>query len=431
MFKALWISVWIGSMSALWAVDGYAPVRFQTPSGSQGAWVSLPDVAMIDVSLVWDAGARREEQPGLAYLTGKLLDQGSVGLDRASLARGFESVGARCNVAVDMDQAIWHCRMLSDPAYREGAIAMWARALKAPLFAQAMVLEKKQEMQTAWQALAQNPATLASMQFKKALYADHPYARHVLGGDGAAVALDGKMAKRFYQRFYAANHAWVVITGDITQKDAMAMANRLSASMPKASASLPEVPPVLPNKAATMHIEKPLTQTTWFFGTLAPKYNDDAWWALHVGNQILGGGMQSRLFKAIREDKGYAYYAGSNFTRLFDRGAFYAIFQARSQVAKAAAILAKQTLETFVAKGPTDQEVAWSKNVIANGFYGVMSQNGSRHQALVRGLFYGLPDDYWDGYLARLQKVGRADVQQAFAAMWQQGKHVEVSVGGK
>src|SRR5205814_4650009 len=137
---------------------------------------------------------------------------------------------------------------------------------------------------------------------------------------------------------------------------------------------------------------------------------------LFVGNYILGGGgFVSRLYKEVREKRGYAYSAYSYFLPLAARGPFLLGLQTRNDQADEALAQARAVLEEFLRKGPTQAELAAAQRGLVGGFpLRIDSNRKLLEQASVIG-FYGLPLDWLNRFSANVQAVTLEGVRAAFA----------------
>jgi predicted Zn-dependent peptidase len=131
-----------------------------------------------------------------------------------------------------------------------------------------------------------------------------------------------------------------------------------------------------------------------------------------VMNRILGGGPAARLFRNIREDKGYTYGVSSSFSATEFTNHFIASSSVRTEVTGPAI---SEFFNEFKAIRDTpvpEEELENAKRAIVAGFaLSLESANGVLAQRmLVRE--YGLPEDYWDSYPEKIMKVTAADVQR-------------------
>jgi hypothetical protein len=93
------------------AADPKAVVNIQHWQTNQGVpvyFVPTPEIPMLDVDVVFDAGSARDgDKPGLANLTAGMLDEGAGKLNTDQIAEAFDNVGAIYSIDVNQDMALF------------------------------------------------------------------------------------------------------------------------------------------------------------------------------------------------------------------------------------------------------------------------------------------------------------------------------------
>ena len=256
---------------------------------------------------------------------------------------------------------------------------------------------------------------MASIAFYNALYGNHPYAHPESGVIKTVAALKAADLRHFYQKYYVAANAMVVIVGDLTKQQAEQTAEKLVAGLPvgKKPEDLPDV--AMPLKAAQQHIEFPSSQTHVLVGLPGTYRKDPDYFNLYVGNHILGGsGLVSKLFNEVREKRGLAYSASSAFIPMLKPGPFLVSLQTRNdQTAQALQVL-NQTLADFIAKGPTEAELVAAKKNITGGFAMRFDTNKKLASYVAMIGFYDMPLDYLDTFQQKVEQVTVASITDAF-----------------
>jgi zinc protease len=167
--------------------------------------------------------------------------------------------------------------------------------------------------------VANNPEARLSEQIMAALYLNHPYGRPVIGWHQEIEKLNREDALAFYKRFYAPNNATLVIAGDVEANDVREMAERTfgavapQPAIPAKRLRPQEPPPVAPRTVtlADPRVEQPGERRYYLVpsATTAPDESP----ALDVLAQLMGGGSNSYLYRALVVDKPLAVDAGANY----------------------------------------------------------------------------------------------------------------------
>ena len=390
--------------------------HWQTIGGSRVYYVHTEGLPMADIQVVFNAGSASDgQQFGLSALTADLLDTGAGKWNADEIAQRFESVGAQFGVSSSMDTTTVSLRTLTDKTLFDKALETMQVILTKPAFNQADFKREQRRTLSGLKQQEESPAALASIAFYNALYGTHPYAHPESGVIKTVSAFKAADIRHFYQKFYVADNAIVVIVGALSKQQAEQTAEQLLAGLPlgKRPEALPDV--AMPLKATQQHIEFPSSQTHVLVGLPGSYRKDPDYFNLYVGNHILGGsGLVSKLFDEIREKRGLAYSASSNFMPMLKPGPFLISLQTRNdQTAQALQVL-NQTLADFINKGPTEVELTAAKKNITGGFAMRFDTNKELAGYVAMIGFYEMPLDYLDTFQQKTEQVTVASITDAF-----------------
>lgn len=391
--------------------------HWQSASGAQVLFVEDHNIPMLDVAVSVPAGSSSDTaaKSGLASMTHHLLNLGTARLGEDDISRGIADVGAQLAGSLDQDRASLSLRTLSHGAQRAQALAILAEVLQQPVFPEAVLAREKARVIAALREAETQPASIADKAFQKAVFGAHPYGLPVAGEVATVERLTVRDLKDFYAAHYAASRAVVAIMGDVSRAEAGAIAEQLTASLPPpaAQAGLPAVAMQIP--ASEQRIVHPATQSHILIGAPGMSRNDPDYFPLYVGNYVLGGGgFVSRLMNEVREKRGLAYSVYSYFMPMKQPGALQIGLQTKKEQADQALALVRGTLEDFVAKGPTEQELRAAKQNIVGGFPLRIDSNRKILDYLSVIGFYDLPLSYLDDFTANVEKVTVRQIHQAF-----------------
>ncbi len=390
--------------------------HWQATKGSRVYFVPTDSLPMVDIQVVFDAGSARDgAQFGLSALTAGILDTGAGDWNAEEIAQRFESVGANFGVASSIDTASVTLRTLTDKPLFDKAIDTMRMILSKPHFAETDFQREKNRTLAALKQREESPGELANMAFYQAIYGEHPYAHPNLGVLNTVEKFTADDTRHFYQTYFTASNAIVVIVGNLSKTDAEKTANLLVSDLLQGQkpAPLPEVPAL--TKATTQHLEFPSTQTHVLVGETGTYRKDPDYFTLYVGNHILGGGsLVSKLFDEVREKRGLAYSASSAFIPLLKEGVFVASLQTRNDQTTQALDVLNQTLADFVKNGVTETELTAAKNNIIGGFAMRFDTNKELANYVSMIGFYQMPLDYLDTFQQNIQNVTAAQIGETF-----------------
>lgn len=406
--------------------------HWQTPQGARVYFVESRELPMLDIAVDFPAGSARDPagQSGLARLAHGLLDQGAGGLSETAIAHRLADVGAVLSGNFDRDRAGVKLRTLSSARERETALDIFARVLQRPDFPPAVIAREKRRLVASIREAEADPGSVVDKAFFRALYGTHPYARDPEGEPGEIERLTRRDLVRFYRAHYSAPNAVIAIMGDLSRADAEAIADRLAAGLTTA-APLPPLPPPVAPAASEVRLPHPSTQSHVRVGALGIARNDPDFFPLFVGNYVLGGGgFDSQLLKEVRDKRGLAYSAYSYFAPMGVAGPFQLGLQTQGGQTDDALGVARATLVEFIARGPSEAELAQAKANLTGGFPLRIDSNRKILDHLSVIGFYRLPLDYLDTWIDRVNAVDVAAVRDAFSRRLDPGRLVTVVVGG-
>ncbi|WP_343722170.1 pitrilysin family protein [Herbaspirillum seropedicae] len=408
----------LGLLASLPAAAALAIQSWTQPDGARVLFVPNHAIPMLDVSVQFDAGQRRDPagKAGLAELTVASLTRGvtdaSGTLTEAQILDGFADVAAQQHDGAGQDRAGVSLRTLSSPAEREAALTLLARMLAHPSFPQTS-LERDRALAIAnIKEELTKPEVIAEKAFMHAAYGSHPYAMDASEASMQAITREDLQA--FHRAHYVANRAVIALIGDINLEQARAIASALTRELPQ-GAALPALPPVAAPKGSEERIAHPASQSHILIGAPAIQRGDPDFFALTVGNYVLGGGgFVSRLTDEVREKRGLSYSVYSGFSPLAQPGPFQIGLQTKKEQTAEALRVTRATLDKFMQEGPTAAELKAAKDNLAGGFALRIDSNAKLLENLSVIGFYGLPLDYLDHWIERIRAVSVQDVRAAF-----------------
>lgn len=402
-----------------------------TVNGSRVVFVEAHELPIVDVRIVFDAGAARDGgHPGLARLTNALLEEGAGSYTADDIAEGFSELGAEVGADSLRDMAFVSLRSLSDEDKLGRAVELLATMVAEPSFPPSAVERVRVQMRAGLRAIEQSPGRLAERAFYSALYADHPYASPPDGSERSLTAITREDVRQFHARYYVAANAVIAIVGDLSRPQAERLAAQLDTGL-KSGAPAPALPEVEAlGGPVTSRVNYPSAQVHLRMGQPGMSRLDPDYFPLFVGNHVLGGsGLVSLLSEEIREKRGFSYSVYSYFSPMRAEGPFIVGLQTESRQASSALDVARGVIAEYIEHGPTEEELDAAKSNITGGFALRLDSNKKILSNVASIGFYGLPLDYLDTYKARVEAVTPAQVRDAFRRHLQPERMVTVLVG--
>src|SRR5690606_17706842 len=187
-------SVPIAALAKLSSLDNAKPLEvtvpkiqtFKTKAGIPVLFVPTTTLPIVDIDLRFNAGSARDSSIsksgfGIANMTATMLEQGSKRLDENEFTRAVETLGINLSSGAYKDMFIVSLRSLSDDKHLLPVVDLMTQMLSEPSFDEQILARNKARLLVGLQQQKQDPGSLASIAFSKALYGDHPYAHPSVG----------------------------------------------------------------------------------------------------------------------------------------------------------------------------------------------------------------------------------------------------------
>jgi zinc protease len=402
------------------------------PNGLELAVVEMHKVPVVDVQVLLDAGAARDpaDAPGLATFTALMLQQGAGARGALEIADEAAFLGAQLNTTATPDLA---AATLHVPRRRlEPALDLLADVVLRPTFPDSEVVRQRELRGAQLVQQRDEPVAVANIAFPAIVYgAAHPYGHPPNGTDAATAGLARDRVTAFYRAYYRPNAARILVVGDVTLAQARGLVAARFGAWERGD--MPVVAPgtvAAPAARAVYLIDKPgAAQSVIRIGHAGPARTTPDWYPLEVLNTILGGAFTSRLNQNLRETHGYTYGAFSQFAARRLAGAFVALASVVTAKTDSSLVEFLKELRRIREEAVPAAELAKAKAYITLGLPGEFETTGGAAARFRELLTYGLPLDYYDHYIERINAVTAADVQRV-ARQYIDPDHFDIVVVG-
>jgi zinc protease len=353
--------------------------------------------------------------PGVAHFVSRTIDRGTSDYTADQIAEELDSRGVSLGVTINRHVISLICTCLVEDF--DSVLALLAGIVMRPTFPATEVETRRGEIVTLLRQDEDNPATMAAEAMMRALYGDtHPYGRPVRGTLAAIEAVDGPLLQRFHVDRFQPGSLSLAVVGDIDAvraTDAAAKAFGDWKAGPLRNAAVPDAPPASTRRVHVLPMmNKAQADIAYGFTTILrsdPRYY--AYWLMNnvLGQYSLGG----RLGDSIRERQGMAYYAFSSLDANVIPGPLMVRAGVNPANVERAVASIDEELSRMAADGPTDREIAESKQYLIGSMPRTLETNIGIATFLQTSEFFGLGLDYDLRLPGLLQAVTRDDVHAA------------------
>ncbi len=264
-------------------------------------------------------GSRDESETlaGVSHFLEHLLFKGTSSRTAKDIAEQIDSVGGDMNAFTTKEYTAFYIRLLAEDI--DLGLDILCDILTDPSFLEHEVASERQVILEEVLMHLDEPSDLVIEHLFEALYPGHPLGRDVLGIPSVISSVEVEEIRSFFSKYYLPKNMVFSAAGNLDHEK---IASRIKdcfdagGSGEKPKRFTPDTPSV-PLKV----LERDTEQTQIAVGIKAIDRHSPDRYALAAINQILGGGLASRLFQKIREEKGLAYSIGSERVAFEDTGA--------------------------------------------------------------------------------------------------------------
>lgn len=392
--------------------------RWHTKNGTEVLLVQRHELPMVDFALVFKNAGSIAEAQGKSDTSGAaatLALRGTEHIDEEQFMQKINELGSSVSGSGSLEYSVFGFRSLSDKETLAQTVDLFAQALHAPRY-DARVLQRIQDQ--AVQSLKQSesyPDYLTSRERTKLNYPDHPYGKSAFRTEQSIRAVNVADLRRFHDDFYAQNNAVAVLVGDVNRAQSEQIVQKIVGKLPRKARELVSAPPVKVVGAQQKRVPFSGSQDTVSLSLPVLSRDDPDYFAMLVGNYILGGGgFDSRLMKVLRDEKGYTYGAYSSLSVYEQKAPFTISFSTERANTEVALAAAREVLRNFIQNGVSAAELKQAKDHITGSFPMRVDSNGKLVGELLNIGVYNRPSDWLDTYNDKINAVSAADIQAAW-----------------
>ena len=372
---------------------------------------SLPSVGF--GLLIKDGGASDPmAKSGQMELMSDVMARGTTKLNATQLADALGFLGTDVDHDVSDDYMWFELEGLS--IYSPKLLDLFSDVILHPRFDPKEVKREKDVLISAIKQRPDHPDQFADEAFSAYLYGGHPYARPVAGFERDVNSLSRKDLLRCYLRHVRPNNAVLVVTGDFNDEVLNNVRSKFG-GWNRSEIEEKNFPRPPEFKGVNIRVvDKPdLTQSQIIIGNLGIKRSDPDYLSLRIANIILGGSFSSRLMERVRVNLGLTYGINSSFEAHLDRGPFEISTFTKNQTVGTTIDESLKVLRKFYSEGVNSDEVDSARNFLMGAFPRAIEtpERLGFNLALLR--LYGISDDYLKNFVANVDSISIADVNDA------------------
>lgn len=395
---------------------GLAPVREQLDNGAVVIAKESRTTPAVTIHAAFHAGSVFDPPAtdGLAHFVSRAIDRGTTKRTAEQIADELDSRGVSLSVNVNRHVISIVCNCLTEDF--DAMLALVADVGMRATFPESELDARRAEIITMIRQDEDSPAAIAMEGLLRLLYRGHPYSSRPRGSVESVERIGRADLQAFHHERFAPSTLSLVMVGDLEPKRAVASAARVFGEWRAATPPAADLPPAAP-PASRQRLVLPMmnkAQADIAYGFVTILRSDPTYYAYWLMNNILGQySLGGRLGDSIRERQGMAYYTFSALDANVVRGPL----TVRAGVNPANVDRAVESIDVEMTRmaqeGPTDREVAESKQYLIGSMPRTLETNHGIANFLQTAEFFGLGLDYDLRLPSLLQRVTRDEVHDA------------------
>jgi predicted Zn-dependent peptidase len=383
------------------------------PGGLRVFSEPLSEATSVSLGVWIRAGSRdeRNEVAGITHLMEHMLFKGTPSMDALGIAQAFEGIGAQENAATGEEYTVLYARFL--PEHLDRAMDIMSDMVLRPTLVD---LEREREVIVEEIKMYEDrPDQLADEYLSSLIFHDDTLGRPIIGSAETVRGVDHDTLRSFHAGAYTAPNVFVVGAGKFQRSAFERMVEEKLDGLPSGETFEREAAPKRPESRFYFKF-KETEQYHVSLGSLGIPASSEDRFAMAALNNVLGGGMSSRLFQEVREKRGLAYAVYSYHQGYSDAGAIKTyVGSTTNNVGEAVKVIAEQLRR--VAEEPVpNEELERTKQQLKSSTLLALESTAARMTRVGRSVITGSellsPEEISD----RIEAVTPEDVERLASA---------------
>ncbi|HLA66441.1 MAG TPA: pitrilysin family protein [Acidimicrobiia bacterium] len=373
------------------------------PNGLRVISESMPSIRSVAVGCWVDTGSRDETdvEAGCSHFLEHLLFKGTDLLGAREIAEAFDAVGARSNAFTSKEYTCYWAQMRDEDLPM--GLGLLSEMIQRPAFREEEIASEANVVLEEINMNEDDPSDVAHDQFAQALWDGHVLAKPVLGTKESITGMTRDVISGYWSRRYHPSTVVVAAAGYLDHQDLVDMVSDRFGGWGGSAADHDLAEPGI--DTAVRVVNRDTEQAHLVIGGEALNRGDDRRFSFGILNHVVGGGMSSRLFREVREERGLAYAVYSFRMPYADSGAYGVYVGTTPKQTGEVLELVRAELSQVVEWGITAEELERAKGNMKGSLALSMEDTNSRMVRLGRHELTGVPHLDLDETVAAIDAV--------------------------
>lgn len=401
--------------------------RIILDSGMKLLTEHLPYVNSATIGIWVGTGSRDEnaKNNGVSHFIEHLMFKGTKNRTAKQIAETIDSVGGQMNAFTSKDHTCYFIRILDK--YLPLALDVLSDMLNNSLFDAQEIEKEKKVIIEEIRMYEDSPDDLVHDIFARALWGNHTVGQSIAGEEEIIRNLSRNDIVDYIAQHYVSQNMIVSAAGNL---DKINLEEEVKKVFPAKIQEIPQREQVLSKIDKSIFIKQKKTEQVHLcMGTKAYSREHEDRYALTVLESILGGGVSSRLFQRVREEKGLVYSIYSYYTSYQDGGAFAIYAGTSPENADEVVEIVTDELVNLKEKGITEQELAKTKEQLKGNLMLSLESTSNRMSRLAKSELFFNKIIPVEKIVENIEKVQVGDLQRIAQDLFKKDQFVLTAVG--
>jgi predicted Zn-dependent peptidase len=361
------------------------------------------------IGILVGTGARDEtpHEFGVSHFTEQMLWRGTEHLDARALSESFDALGVDYDSSAGLEMTLLSAVLLGDRLPE--AIDLLTDVIRYPAFPDDSIDQVRSLIVQEIRQREDRPAQKVLDLLRQRYFAGSPLSHDSLGTEETVSSLARADLVRYWSSRFTANNMIISVAGNLDWERILEQLSRITAGWSRGTGRMEVAAPAV--HAAREASQRDLAQEHIGFAFPGVPAADELYYAGQLLAQVLGGGVTSRLYRSVREERGLAYAVQARFDGLETCGLYRVYVGTRVERAHESVDVITDDLRRLEDEGITQDELSLAKTRVKSQFVMRSESTSARMMANLRswwfeGTLHGLEE-----IKARIDAVSLADVR--------------------
>lgn len=389
---------------------------------------TLPHVRSVATGVWIGTGSRQEapDQNGLSHFIEHMLFKGTANRSAEEIARSVDSIGGHLDAFTAKEMVSFNAKVVDE--HLPAALDILSDLVLHPLFRPEDIEKEKGVVLEEIKMEADDPEYVVHELFSHSFWKDHALGKPILGTRESVKRFTRESIVNYYRSIYVPSNIVITAAGNLEHARMLELVRERFEALP-ANGRVPPSPPPSTHARLDQRHKKSLEQVHLCLGVPCYPVRHEKRYVVSVLNTVLGGGMSSRLFQNIREQRGLAYAVFSEISAFRDTGCISVYAGTGRETAGQVVRLILEELRRLKDEPVPEEELRRAKDNLKGSMLLSLESTSSRMANLARQYLYFERCFNLDEMAEQVERVTAAEVQQT-AQKFFDSRHVALSVVG-